>query len=637
MKKPNIILLLTTLAMLCAAPLFAQFQWHANMVGPNPSIHCGPDGIRVGFSNNQTCTVLMPSITLQFRATASGTWNSITTMGPTSPGATGGYYDFSMAAAQSGYYRAIVSTASGYTPCSGQTVSSYTSTAVQHIVNPIPLAEYNINGDAATFVQTYVCAPILLNYTGTGTVSQYRYKIEECSPSGVVVAGGYSSNAAYAWVNGTVPATTNLNSGAVATRFADFPGNYLLTLQINNGTCSSVERKVRINVASTAPAATAAFKINTITPPTGCTTPMELFGCPAYAITLSNQSTNAVSYKIDLLSGTSNCGTYSQVYSSGFVSAFPTDLKNLPGANGNWLQTHTGFYKVVLTVQNTCGVASTAQTGYINVAGAPTGGTAAFTTTVIAKKNAAVTINNCPLPTATSSIPFKYDVLPQSCGGASGYRFVMQQSNPDTPNIVGRGSTVFDLSAVSAGTGSSSYTVLVGTEKYESGSWLNLNYLGQPESFPGVVNLSLTSLLLDNDTNFTNAPFGGIYRITITVTNECNSYTRRQIIQLVSNTILLSGKLPELNLANQLNEAVTVYPNPATSDVAFEVTVAQEDRMTIDLYDLKGSRVQQVAKDEPVTEGINVRHADLSQLPAGLYFYKIATSDEVYNGKFIKR
>src|SRR5687768_5951681 len=129
MKKSNIFLVLMTIAMLCSASLHAQFQWFANLVGPNPSIHCGPTGIRVGFSNNQNCTFLMPTITLQFRDTPTVNWGSIATMTPTSPGATGDYYDFpSPIVDESGYYRAIISTASGYTPCSGQTVASYTST-----------------------------------------------------------------------------------------------------------------------------------------------------------------------------------------------------------------------------------------------------------------------------------------------------------------------------------------------------------------------------------------------------------------------------------------------------------------------------------------------------------------------------
>ncbi len=640
MKKTNIILLLTTLALLCSAPLFAQFQWHANMVGPNPSIHCGSDGIRVGFSNNQTCTFLMPNITLQFRATASDPWGTIAAMGPTSPGATGGYYDFSMAAAQSGYYRAIVSTAPGYTPCSGQTVSSYTSTAVEHVVNPLPLVDYNINGNTASFVQTYACAPIWLNYTGTGTVGQYRYKIEECSPTGVVVAGGYSSNAAYAWVNGTVPASTNLNSGAVATRFAAFPGNYLVTLQINNGTCSSLERKVRINVASTAPAATAAFKINNLSVSSNCAIPMDLFNCAAYLTTLSNQSVDAISYKIELQASSSSCGTYTSVYNSGFLSTFPTDLKNLPGTNGTWLQSHTGFFKVILTVQNACGVASAAQTGYINMAGPPAG--ISFKTSVKVRPSplSGFTYKGCTVPANTT---FVYSEAPQSCtGGSTGYNFPMEHTNVSNANPVGPVSTTF---LIDPGTGSSNYNVGITSYKYDpgnGGTWINMNYLGQEEVFPMALEVGLGDLLWDNPANpyymhfYNNPPALNIYKIVIRVSNECTTQTNSQVIQLFPNSLRKGGAQWPAGTDPEKMTA-SVFPNPATSDVTFKVAVAQEGRMTIDLYDLKGSRAQQVTKDEPVAEGINVHRADLSQLPTGLYFYRITTGDKVYNGKFMKQ
>jgi hypothetical protein len=294
MKKQNLICALIVMLSLCTTSLHAQFQWFGNMIGPNPSSHCGSLSIRVGFSNNQNCAFLLPNITLQFKASISAPWGSIAVMTPSSPGATGDYYDFSPGAAQSGYYRALISTASGYTPCSGQTVASGTSNTVQHIVNPVPVADFNINGGTG-IVQTYQCAPINLNYTGSGFTTQYRYKIEECTAAGVAVVGGYSSNPTYPWVGGALPATTDLNVGAVATRFDGFPGYYLVTLQVGSATCTSVEKKVRIYVNATAPDATAAFKINNITPP-GCSAPMELFGCPAYPITLSNQSTNAVQY-----------------------------------------------------------------------------------------------------------------------------------------------------------------------------------------------------------------------------------------------------------------------------------------------------------------------------------------------------
>jgi hypothetical protein len=372
---------------------------------------------------------------------------------------------------------------------------------------------------------------------------------------------------------------------------------------------------------------------------------MELFGCPAYPITLSNQSTNAVQYMIDLQYSTSSCGAYTSVYNSGYIPTFPTDLKNLPGLNGTWIQTHPGFYKVGLTTKNVCGITSLSQKGYINVAGAPTGATAAFITTAKTRAGTSVTIGTCTMP-STPSTTFRYDSIAlsqESCGGANGYKFKMEHSNPLTPNIVGRNFTVFDLSGVSAGTGSSSYSVLVSTDKYDqSGNWINLNYLGQPEDFTNAVNIPLTGLLWDNDANpyyghFTTASFLGVYRITITVTNECNTYTRSQIIKLVSN--LVSGTIPGLDPKELLpaEAGITVFPNPTTAEVSFHVPAVAEDMISISVYDIKGNRVLDVVKNALAIDGENVYKANLGSLQTGMYFYKIKTNNTTYNGKLMKQ
>lgn len=69
------------------------------------------------------------------------------------------------------------------------------------------------------------------------------------------------------------------------------------------------------------------------------------------------------------------------------------------------------------------------------------------------------------------------------------------------------------------------------------------------------------------------------------------------ILKLVTD--LVAGDIPGLNLNEYFSsrEEVKVYPNPATSEAAFEVQDAQHRSLTIKFYDLKGSRVMAVAKD----------------------------------------
>jgi hypothetical protein len=203
---------------------------------------------------------------------------------------------------------------------------------------------------------------------------------------------------------------------------------------------------------------------------------------------------------------------------------------------------------------------------------------------------------------------------------------------------VGRLSTNFDLSAI---TGGSNFTVLIQTEKWNGSTWDNLNYLGQPENYTGINDVNLIALVADDPANpyyehFLSAPAGGIYRITITVLNACNSVSKAQIIKL--NTALLKTEAadPEFEVL-PVSDLFNVYPNPTSSDVAFQVYSQEKDIVSIVVCDMQGNRVKDVVSNAVGTGEEMLFKADLDELTSGMYLYKVTINNVVHTGKLSKQ
>lgn len=441
---------------------------------------------------------------------------------------------------------------------------------------------------------------------------------------------------------GTIPTILDATGQALASAVN---GNYyVIRVAVrcvgSTGSGSYVQGHFKYVIPSTP---TASFSINNAVVSSACATPTTFFNCNA--ITLNNTSNaDATSYLVELFSAPSNCGTYTSVYSSGYVTTFPTDLKNLPGTNGTWLQTHTGAFQVRLTTKNACGTASSTTIRYINVATGPTDANAAFKTNCITKSTQTITIGACTVPVNT-----QFSYLDGSTGCSAGnYKFPMEHNSVSTPNEVGRNNTIFDLTGVSAGTGSTIYTVTLKTERWTGSVWEVMNYNGIPETVTGLTTISLAALLDDDEINnpyymaFTDpslTPNGSIYRITVTVNNECGAYSKAQIIKL--NTVKLkreanpNPKDKEDELKGLSNELV-VYPNPFTNLLSIQLPTSSNTTInyqTIEIIDVTGKLV--IAKN--INEAEQTVFINTDKLPSGLYFYNIKSDRNILSGKVIKK
>lgn len=83
-------------------------------------------------------------------------------------------------------------------------------------------------------------------------------------------------------------------------------------------------------------------------------------------------------------------------------------------------------------------------------------------------------------------------------------------------------------------------------------------------------------------------------------------------------------------------ESISVYPNPATTDVLFDVSVKKMDKVIIDIYNSHGQRINE--QSGYFKKGNNLNYINLAQYSKGIYFIKVVKSDgTILKAKFIKQ
>jgi len=82
--------------------------------------------------------------------------------------------------------------------------------------------------------------------------------------------------------------------------------------------------------------------------------------------------------------------------------------------------------------------------------------------------------------------------------------------------------------------------------------------------------------------------------------------------------------------------AIRIAPNPTTGIQQITIDCARPVAVQIDLYSTTGQLVQHISQT-PVTSSTTVLQADLSKLPPGIYYYRIATDEMIQYRKAMKR
>jgi len=292
---------------------------------------------------------------------------------------------------------------------------------------------------------------------------------------------------------------------------------------------------------------TAGFNVSGSAVPATCSIPRDITVCSSTSFTLNNLSnSSAMEFQIEILSSPTACGTYVPVYSSGYLSSFPTDLLNLPGTGGTWLQTHAGYFQVRLTTKNLCGESSSTQSGYLRVVNYSLASLDIMTKTR-PHKDQTITINSCVVPQSTQ-FNYNYADTVTTCGGAPGYNFNMQHYNYLSANEIGRSARIY---IETKGLFERNYTVIIFVDKWTGSTWQPMNYA---DPITGIIAgdisynttvIAYKELLDDNISNpyygaFKNpllTPDGTIMRITTNIMNGCDSFMNVEYIKM--NTVKL--------------------------------------------------------------------------------------------------
>ncbi|WP_238749486.1 T9SS type A sorting domain-containing protein [Neolewinella maritima] len=110
--------------------------------------------------------------------------------------------------------------------------------------------------------------------------------------------------------------------------------------------------------------------------------------------------------------------------------------------------------------------------------------------------------------------------------------------------------------------------------------------------------------------------------------SNCGSSTSVEMMGLATTPVADEPTLPEAT-------TLSLYPNPASSDLTVELTSGYEGRVNVLLTDVTGRRVQELYFDKA---GDQLRtQLDVSQLPDGMYHLRVLEGDQQTMRPFVKQ
>ena len=88
---------------------------------------------------------------------------------------------------------------------------------------------------------------------------------------------------------------------------------------------------------------------------------------------------------------------------------------------------------------------------------------------------------------------------------------------------------------------------------------------------------------------------------------------------------------------NLTNDLITInpYPNPFTSQITIGFLLPQQENMKIDLVDVSGKIARELFEGKSNKNNLEI-HADLSELPDGLYTVKVTYRDRIISRSIVK-
>ena len=101
------------------------------------------------------------------------------------------------------------------------------------------------------------------------------------------------------------------------------------------------------------------------------------------------------------------------------------------------------------------------------------------------------------------------------------------------------------------------------------------------------------------------------------------------------NQNLNAIRSPDLTTDPERFTLLGIYPNPANPATAVEIQLQTPASVTLEVYNLTGSKVVSLLSDEQLAAGIHVIGWDCQQVPSGIYFIRLQSSGQNIYGKVI--
>ncbi len=352
------------------------------------------------------------------------------------------------------------------------------------------------------------------------------------------------------------------------------------------------------------PLAAPSFTINSTA--VNCSTSTLFYNCNA--ITLNNNSIGATQYQLTI-TPTNSSGTPigGAIYTSAWLATCPADLKNLPGTNGTWLATNTGYFKINILEKNSCNTQSAAYCIFLQIATTP-GATENLT---IYGKNST---NYNPSQNIASPILVGCYSLGMSIGtgglgttnNITGYQYKIEEVNCATGAVL---SPLYNGPAIAVTTTGAIPTVNFNQATING----NTGYFGQ----------NCATLI------------GKCYKLTLTVSNPCGSTTDWTYFKIDNPPYYRIASAKNEEEISVIKNSFTIFPNPIKDKLIVSYYLENEKNVNLQLFDFSGNEVINVSEQNWSALGNHTIEINTNDLPSGIYFYR-ADMDKLYSGKIIK-
>ena len=119
-------------------------------------------------------------------------------------------------------------------------------------------------------------------------------------------------------------------------------------------------------------------------------------------------------------------------------------------------------------------------------------------------------------------------------------------------------------------------------------------------------------------------------------TAERSSYYRLSQVDYNGNSSRSAIIYVERNCSPKTVSDISLFPNPATSQVTLNLTIFQTANISLEIYNSIGLLVKQIPV-QTLEAGIQTIDVDIAGLAAGAYFFKNTVNNQVFISRFIKQ